>query len=176
MFFKSLLVVATLSISVNLGASTYAYVDTMKAMETVKEGAAAKTKLEKELNEKKTTMAKREEELKKLTAEYKKKQLVMSNDKKEEEEQKLQKKYMEWQELGRQSEVQMQKRQADLMQPIVDNMRTIIAEVASKEKYDLVYDKNSGIFYANDAKDITDEVIKTYDEKIKTTEGKKGKK
>lgn len=176
MFFRSLLMMAALAVSVNLGASTYAYVDTMKAMESVKAGAAAKAKLEKEFNDKKKMISNREEEIKKMTTEYQKKQLVMTNDKKAEEEQKINKKMMEYRELVQQSEAQMQKRQADLTQPIVENMKTIIADVAAKGKYDLVYDKNSGIFYANNSKDITDEVIKTYDEKIKSSEGKKGKK
>ena len=40
----------------------------------------------------------------------------------------------------------------------------------------LVYEKNqSGIFFASNAKDVTDEVIKGYDEKNNSGEGKKKK-
>jgi len=117
------------------------------------------------------------EEIKKMTAEYQKKQLVMSNDKRAEEEQRIQKKMMEYRELVQQSEAMMQKRQMELTQPIIDNLRNVIADIASKDKYDLVYEKNqSGIFFASNAKDITDEAIKGYDDKIKSTDVKKGKK
>jgi outer membrane protein len=177
MFFKSLLVVAAMTMCSYAGASTYAYVDLQKAMETVKEGATAKAKLEKEFNDKKKTISNREEEIKRMTAEYQKKQLLMNNDKKAEEEQRIQKKMMEYRELVQQSEVQMQKRQMELTQPIIENLRTVISDIASKEKYDLVYEKNqSGIFFASNAKDITADAIKGYDEKIKPTDGKKGKK
>lgn len=178
MFFRSLLAMAAIAISANAGASTYAYVDLQKAMETVKDGANAKAKLEKEFNEKKKMITNREEEIKKMTAEYQKKQLVMSNDKKAEEEQKIQKKMMEYREIVQQSETQMQKRQMELTQPIIDNIKDVVSEIAAKAKYDLVYEKNqSGIFFASNAKDVTDEVIKGYDEKNKGGEGsKKGKK
>jgi len=177
MFLKSLLVAVATMICSNAGATTYGYVDLQKAMETVKDGAMAKAKLEKEFNDKKKMITTREEEIKKMTAEYQKRQLVMSNDKKAEEEQKIQKKMMEYRELVQQSEVQMQKRQMELTQPIIENLRTIIADIASNAKYDLVYEKNqSGIFFASNAKDITDDAIKGYDEKIKSTDSKKEKK
>lgn len=175
MFFKSLLAMAALVIGANAGASTYAYVDLQKAMETVKEGVTAKAKLEKEFNDKKKMISNREEEIKKMTAEYQKKQLVMSNDKKAEEEQKIQKKMMEYRDLVQQSEVQMQKRQMELTQPIIENIKDVVADIAAKAKYDLVYEKNqSGIFFASNAKDVTEDVIKGYDEKNKG-EGKKKK-
>ena len=180
MFFKSLIVMAVLAIGANASATTYAYVDLQKAMETVKDGSTAKAKLEKEFNEKKKMIQNREEEIKKMTAEYQKKQLVMSNDKRMEEEQKIQKKMMEYREIVQQSEMQMQKRQMELTQPIIDNLRSVVAELAAKEKYDLVYEKNqSGIFYASNAKDITTDAIKTYDDTVKAApvkEKSKGKK
>ena len=176
MFFKSLLLVAAMFMCANAGAATYGYVDLQKAMETVKEGATAKAKLEKEFNDKKKMISAREEEIKRMTAEYQKKQVVMSNDKKAEEEQRIQKKMMEYRDIVQQSEVQMQKRQIELTQPIIDNLRNVIANIALDAKYDLVYEKNqSGIFFASNAKDITDDAIKSYDEKIKSTD-KKGKK
>jgi len=175
MFFRSLLVTVAIVFSANAMASaTYAYVDLQKAMETVKEGATAKAKLEKEYNEKKKMIASREEAIKKMTTEYQKKQLVMSNDKKAEEEQKIQKMMMEYRDLVQQSEVQMQKRQMELTQPIIENLRSIIAEIASKAKYDLVYEKNqSGIFFASNAKDVTAEVIESYDKNRPETKKKK---
>ena len=132
MFFRSLLAMAAIAISANAGASTYAYVDLQKAMETVKDGANAKAKLEKEFNEKKKMITSREEEIKKMTAEYQKKQLVMSNDKKAEEEQKIQKKMMEYRDFVQQSETQMQKRQMELTQPIIDNIKDVVSEIAAR--------------------------------------------
>ncbi|MFH1223297.1 MAG: OmpH family outer membrane protein [Pseudomonadota bacterium] len=146
-------------------ASGYAHVDLQSAMETVKDGAAAKAKLEKEFKDKQKMIQTREEEIKKLTADYQKKQLIMSADKRAEEEQKIQKKMMEYRELVQQAEMQMQKRQVDITKPIIDAMRVAIKDIAEKEKYDMVYEKNqSGVFYAKDSKDITAEVIKKYDE------------
>jgi len=165
----SLTAVFAISLVSNLYASGYASVDLQLAMETVKDGANAKAKLEKEFKDKQKMIQSREEEIKKLTADYQKKQLVLSADKRSEEEQKIQKKMMEYRDLVQQAEMQMQKRQMDLTKPIIDAMRGAIKEIAEKEKYDLVYEKNqSGIFYSKDPKDITAEVIKKYDDMNKT--------
>lgn len=152
----------------------YGYVDLQKAMETVKEGSTAKANLEKEFNEKKKVIQSREDRIKKMTADYQKKQLVLSQDKRMEEEQKIQREMMEYRELVQQAEVQMQQRQVALTQPIIEKIKDVIAEIAAKNKMDLVFEQNqSGIFYAKNAKDITAEVIKSYDAKHKGTEKKK---
>ncbi|MEI6092205.1 MAG: OmpH family outer membrane protein [bacterium] len=149
-------------------ASGYAYVDLQTALETVKDGAVAKSKLEKEYKDKQKMIQNREDEIKKLTADYQKKQLVMTPEKRAQEEQNIQKKMGEYKEITQNAQVQMQKREMELTKPIIDNMRNLIGEMADKDKYDLVYEKNqSGIFYAKDPKDITADLIDKYNEKNK---------
>jgi outer membrane protein len=163
--FASLLTMAFASKTV---AASYAYVDLQEALMTVEEGKTARAKLEKEFQEKQKMLQAREEEIKKLTADYQKKQLVMSTEKRAQEEGNIQKKMMEYRELMQSAQTQMQKQELELTQPIVEQMRAIVANIAEKEKYDLVYEKNqSGIFYSKEAKDITAAVISQYDAKNK---------
>jgi outer membrane protein len=161
--FSSLMIMAFASKTV---AASYAYVDLQIALEAVKEGKTARAKLEKEFEEKQKMLQAREEEIKKLTADYQKKQLVMSVEKRAQEEQKIQKKMMEYRELMQGAQAQMQKQELDLTKPIIDKMRKVVSDIAEKEKYDLVYEKNqSGIFYSKEAKDITSDVVAKYDSK-----------
>ena len=155
-------------------AGGYANVDLQLALETVKEGVTAKAKLEKEFKEKQKMLQTREEDIKKMTTEYQKKQIVMTPEKRAQEEQTIQKKMAEYRDLMQNSQSQMQKREVELTKPIIDNMRSIIAELAEKDKFDLVYEKNqSGIFYAKEAKDITTEVIEKYNSMSGDTGSKK---
>ncbi|MEI6079512.1 MAG: OmpH family outer membrane protein [bacterium] len=160
-FLTTLLVAVIFVAKANAGG--YANVDLQLALETVKDGATAKAKLEKEFKDKQKMLQNREEEIKKMTADYQKKQLVLTPEKRAQEEQTIQKKMADYRDLMQQSQVQMQKREVELTKPIIDNMRGILAEIAEKEKYDLVYEKNqSGIFYAKDAKEITSDLIEKY--------------
>lgn len=162
-FFTGLVITVVFIAKANAGG--YATVDLQLALETVKDGATAKAKLEKEFKEKQKMLQAREEEIKKMVADYQKKQLVMTPEKRAQEEQNINKKMMESRELMQQAQTQMQKREVELTKPILDNMRSILEDIAEKGKYELVFEKNqSGIFYAKDAKDVTSDLISKYNE------------
>jgi outer membrane protein len=164
-FLTALLV--TVAFVAKASAGGYAYVDLQQALETVKDGVTARAKLEKEFKEKEKMLKTREAEIKKMMADYQKKQLVMTPEKRAQEEQTIQKKMMESRDLMQQAQAGMQKREMELTKPILDNMRSILGELAEKDGYELVYEKNqSGIFYAKDSKDVTDSLIERYNEKV----------
>ena len=161
-------------------AGGYATVDFQLALETVKDGTTAKAKLEKEYNDKQKMIQSREEEIKKLTAEFEKKQIVMTPEKRAQEGQNIQKKMDEYKNIMQNAQVQMQKKQMDLLQPIQDKMILVVQEIAEKDGYDLVYVKNHDVVYAKNSKDITTDVIEKYnamsgDTTTKKKETKKGK-
>ncbi|MDD3662944.1 MAG: OmpH family outer membrane protein [Candidatus Pacebacteria bacterium] len=164
---KKIMILSMVLVSCNLVASDIklGVVDFQTAMETVKDGEKAKKKLEEEFNEKQKLIQKREEEIKKLTENFQKQAPLLTQDKREKEQQSIQKKILEYQTLIKESESAMQKRQVELTQPIIKSMRSVIDDISKKENLDLVYEKNqSGILYSKNPTDITNEVIKKYNE------------
>lgn len=145
--------------------ASYGTVDMQMALETIKDGVNAKAKLEKEFKEKQKMLKNRESEIKKLTDNYRQQAPAMSEQKRAQKEQEIQGKMAEFQNLVQQSQSQMQNREVQLTKPIIEALRVTIKEIAEKNKLELVYEKNqSGIFYSKDVKDITNDVIKRYNE------------
>ena len=162
--FKTFILVASTFFVSNVFAS-YASIDIQMAMSTIKEGAAAKAKLEKEYKEKQNILQKRKAEVEKMMDSYRQTQMAMNDAKRTQTEQGIQKKMAEYQELAQQSQTQMQQMELQLTKPIADALKLTMKEVAEKGKYELVYEKDqSGVFYARDSVDITNEVIKRYNE------------
>lgn len=147
---------------------SYAHVDLQVALESIEEGKNARDRLEKDFEEKQSLLQKKEEEIKTMTAEYQKRQMVMTPERRAEEEQKIQRKMMEYREMVQSAQVDMQRREVEITQPIINRLREVIAKIAQEEKYDLVYEINqSGIFYARDSKDITSKLIEEYNSSTK---------
>jgi len=145
--------------------ASYAAIDMQMALETVKDGATAKAKLEKEYKDKQKMLKTREEEVKKLTEAYRQQAPAMNETKRAQKEQEIQKKMADFQTMMQQAQTEIQQREMQLTKPVVDAIKLTIKEIAEKGKYELVYEKNqSGIFYSKDAKDITNEVIARYNE------------
>lgn len=159
-------VLTFVSVTLNAAtASTYGNVDLQLAMEQVRDGEKAKITLEKEYKSKQELLKARESELTKLQQKIQKPSKALSDEAKQKSAQDFEQKMMEYQKLVQQYQGDMQKRQMELTKPIIDSMRTIIDEIGRTKGLDFVYEKNqSGIFYAKNATDITNDVIKRYNE------------
>lgn len=162
--FKALIFAVAILFAGEVFAS-YAVIDMQMALETVKDGAKAKAKLEKEFKDKQKMLKTKEEEVRKLTENYRQQAPAMNDTTRAKKEQEIQKKMADFQGIMQQAQVQMQQRETELTKPIIESIRLTIKELAEKGKYELVYEKNqSGIFYSKDPKDITNDVIARYNE------------
>lgn len=142
----------------------FGVVDLQLALESVNDGKKAKEKIEKEFKEKEKIFKKKEDEVKKMYDDFQKKMLVMAEKAKMEKQAEIQKKYMEVTQLRGQFQQDYEKRIAEFRDPIIKSLNSIVTDVSKTKKLDLVYANQSGILYAKDAVDITNEVIKSYNE------------
>ena len=141
-------------------------VDLQKALQTVKKGKAAKAELEKEFQEKKKKIDAEQENIRKLSEEFQKKTLVLSEKARAEKGAQIQQKIGAWQELVQKSQAEMSGREADMTRPILEGLKNIGADVAKKKNLEMLFEQNSsGLIFAADKTDVTDDVIKAYDEK-----------
>jgi outer membrane protein len=138
-----------------------AVVDMQKAIQTSETGKKAKAELEGAFNKKKKELQAEEASLKKLQEDLQKKASALSETAKKEQQGKLQERFMKYQELLQKSQAEIQKKEQDMSAPIIAKIREKVAEIAKKEGYSLVLEKNDNIvLYFNEKDDLTEKVLK----------------
>jgi outer membrane protein len=158
-----------------LGASHFSYasvklgvVDMQKAIQATNMGKTAKTNLEKEFNKKKGELEKEEKAILKLKEEFEKQSLVWNDQTRNKKQGELQQRAQAFQEKMANAQMDIQKKEQELTQPIVDKLKQTIEEVAKAKKMTTVLEKSSNVILYWQADDeITDEVIKKFNEKNK---------
>ncbi len=139
------------------------YVDMQKAITQTKGGKKAFNKLkafqktkQKELDKKKKSMEKERTELEKKFAVY-------SNEKKIQVQQEFQKKAIAAEQYFRNSQMELQKKEKDLLEPVIKGLRGAITKYAEKEGYVMIFEKNgSSLLFAAKGSDLTSKVVKAY--------------
>ena len=149
-----------------------AYVDLQRALLEVDEGKAAKAKLKTEFDKKQHELDGEQETLKKDKEDLDKRSMAMADDARHDAEQKLQARLMEvtnhWQ--GMQKDLSEQERK--LTSAIFEKMQGIIADIAVAEGLTFVFDKNAGLVYAPPSLDLTNELVRRYNDRFPGSGGK----
>jgi outer membrane protein len=159
------------SMAANLKVGT---VDMIRALNEVKKGKSAQSVLDKEVAAKKKKFEGDQANLRKLGEDFQKKSAVMSEKARTEKGMELQQKMGELQQSAQQAQIELESRRVELTKPILEGLRALVPEVARKRNLELVFDASSinpggpsmgTLVYAVDQTDITEELIKLYDEK-----------
>jgi outer membrane protein len=89
--------------------------------------------------------------------------LMLSDVKKEELQQEIQNKMMQYQQFQNEKwgdQGEFARRRAELLQPIIDKINTVIQSVGDSGSYDYIFDTVAGnLLYAQDKYDITEAII-----------------
>jgi outer membrane protein len=135
-------------------------VDMQKAIQSSADGKKAKSELETAFNKKKKELDDQGAALKKEQEDFQKKQAALSDTAKREKGSKLQEKMMKYQELLQKSNVEIQKKEQEMSEPIIRKIREKVSEIAKKKNLSIVLEKNDNIvIYSEDKNDITSDVI-----------------
>ncbi len=140
-----------------------ATVDMQKAIQTTTAGKKAKTELEGEFNKRKKELEKKEGDLKKMKEDIEKKQAVLSEEVLGKKQAEFRDEMMKYQETVQKNQMEIQKKERDLTQPILEKMRKIIAAVAKEKNFTMVIENSAMVLYADQGLDITDDVIKSFE-------------
>jgi len=152
-----------------------AFVDLQRALLEVEEGKSAKTKLKAEFDSRQKTLDAEQSSLKQDKDDLDKRSSAMTPEARQAKEQEL---------MGRlqtvqQHYVKMQKELSDqehqMTQAIFQKMEGVIATIAKTEGLTFVFDKGAGLVYAPPALDLTNELIRRYNDKYPVA-GNKGSK
>jgi len=146
-----------------------AYIDIQEVLMNSKAGLEAKGTLAKESEEKKKLLEEKDRDLKKLKEELDRKGSALSAEVRSRKETELSKKQEEFRELLSKMEGELQRKDYELTQRILKELEGIIEKLGKRGKYDLILEKNEGtVLYAPKDYDITDQLVKLYDEENRT--------
>jgi outer membrane protein len=141
------------------------YVDVQRAVQEVEEGKAARSRLQAELKEKRADLDKKRADLEKMKADYDKQAPVLSEDAKRQKQEQLQKAFLEAQSAAGQMQEELSGKEQEAMQSISKRLLQVVADVSDKENFTFVLDK-AALLYAPAASDVTNEVVRRYNERF----------
>ena len=151
---------ATENLGIKLG-----YVDMSVAIRTTREGQSAEKQLEKEIQKKQKELEAKEGDLKTMVQNLKKQAMVISDEVRSQKEMVLQEEQLKYQKLLAESRLEMQTRERELTEPILEKLHTVIDRIAKREKYDMILQKaDITILWSKPKFDLTDQVIKEFDD------------
>ena len=165
--FKSAALALSLSLIHNVCADDkVGVVNLQRALQETKKGKAAKATLEKELEDKKKKVEAERTAIQKASDEFQKKSSVLSEKARNQKGGELQQRMASFQELVQKSQAEIQGREAEMTRPILEGLRTMIGDIAKKKSVNMVFEENtSGLLFAKEKVDITEDLIKAYDAK-----------
>lgn len=138
--------------------------DLQRCLQQSEAGKKASKSLQEKSDRIKKDLTTKREDLKKLGEEFTKKSNVLSLEAKREREKELIRKEEDFRELVRQKEEEMRKDEYNSMQPLLNDLFEVTSKLAKEEGYTLILEAKSGVVYFNKPIDITDKVIKLFNE------------
>ena len=140
------------------------YVDLQKAIQETSAGKKAKKELEREFNSKKEDLQKREADLKKMNEDLEKKKAVLSDEVRAKKTAEFQQEMMKYRDLVGQSQVNIQKKERELTQPILEKLQEQLDTLAKEGGYAMILEKaEQSVLWARKDLDLTDELVKAYE-------------
>jgi outer membrane protein len=141
-------------------------IDTQEVLKESKAAKKARNLLMDELNEKRSVFSKKQDEVRLLEEEIKIKGDGMTESQKREKNDNLAREIKNLQRLKTDLEEELNKKNVDLTQRILQDVSDVIKEFMKKEKYTLILEKKS-VVSSDEAIDITEKIIRLYDSKKK---------
>lgn len=140
-----------------------AVVDIQKVVQNSAAGKKTKSTLEEEFNKRKKEIEKKELELKKMGEDIEKRKAVLSEDALQKRHGEFQGEMIKYREMVNRSQVEIQKRQADLSAPMLEKISKILDRLMKEKSYDLILEQGPGVLKVASSIDITDQVLKEFE-------------
>ncbi|MGW8271842.1 MAG: OmpH family outer membrane protein [Thermodesulfovibrionales bacterium] len=142
------------------------YVNMRKALNECVAGKGAKDNLEKTIKDRQALLDEEKKKLEGLQEDFEKKAALLSDKAKQEKQKEFQEKVQAYQKMVADAQKELNEKEAAATKSIIEGLRSVIAEFAAKEGYTLVFEETEiSVLYAKEGLDLTDRVIKLYDEK-----------
>ena len=142
-----------------------ACVDLERAMGTCDIGKKLNNEIQQDIEKAKQKLTGMDQDLKKLREVLDRQSLAMNEDVKQEKLKEYQTKARDLERLAKDSEEDLRQKYAERRQKLLQDFVDVIKEYGKERGYSMIIEKGP-IIYAVDSMDITDEVIRAFDEKF----------
>ena len=149
------------------GASEYkfAFVDLQEALNICKAGQDAKEEFAKKVEKAEERLSSQQEELKRLKEILEKQSTMLSEEARKEKEWDYQTKLRDFKRLYQDSQDELKAKDGEVTKEILQEMVIIVYEYGKEKGYTFVFEKSeSALLYVDEAMDVTEEIIKIYDQ------------
>jgi outer membrane protein len=144
------------------------YVDLQRALSEVEEARAAKSRLQNSVNAKQKELEREQDALRKEKDTLDKQMTTMNDEARRAKQMEFEGKYVALMQKLEKSKAELAESEQKELQPILQRMQQVIGQVAQREGLTLVLDKNSGLLYAPPSLELTNEVVRLYNDQFKS--------
>jgi outer membrane protein len=151
--------------SAGAGLQRIAYIDVQRVLARSAAGVAAREQLEREKATMQKEMDAKRTELEKLREEIEKKGALLTPDARRERQEQFERKRRDAARLADDFQKELEKKEATLLQKVLQEVSGVIERVGKEKGYYLIVEKRgAGVIYAAQDADLTDEIIRAYDQ------------
>lgn len=151
-----------------------AVISIQEVLEKSTAGRAARSQIEAEIEKQRAALQGEQKALEEMRQEIEKKSSVWSDQARSEKEREFQRRLRAFEGLNEDAQVAVQQKEKTLMEPILNKLDEVMAELGKKEKYDLILEytlkglrSRTGLLYADETLDIGDKVRQELDKRLK---------
>ncbi len=145
-------------------AEKVGYIDMQKVIQATKAGKKAKETLDGEFKKRKEGLDKKKADIEKMGMDLEKKKTVLSEEVLGKKQMELQEEMMKFQKVVAENQGEIQKKEKDLLEPILEKMRKVIENVAKEKGFSMVLEKQGqNVIFAQKEMDLSDDVIKAFE-------------
>lgn len=162
MLFTGLFLVV--GIAVHAADTKFGYVDLQKAIQSTTTGKKAKAELEAEFNKRKKDMEAKQADIKKMNEDLEKKKGVLSDEAMQKKQAEIQEEMMKLQELYGKNQMEIQKKQNELTNPILEKMKNVLDKIAKNDGYSVIFEKNEqSVLWIKSEYNLTDKLVQEFE-------------
>ena len=143
------------------------YVDMKEAIQNTRQGQRVQKQLQKDLEKVKKEIAALEARLTKERAKLEEDIPLLSEQKRAQRVQKFQQQVMESQKKADEKKTALQQLENKLMNPIIQKIQKITGQIAAKEGYTVILNKDNNVLWVSSGLDVTKKVSKQFNKKYK---------
>jgi outer membrane protein len=161
-----MMIIATVLFSLTAMAaeSKVGYVDVQKAIQSTAAGKKAKDQLDGEFKKRKESLDKRKADIEKMGQDLEKKRSVLSEEVLNKKQQELGEEMKKFKHTVAENQMEIQKKEKDLVDPILEKMKKVIEKVAEKKGYTIVLERTAqNVLFAQKDADLTEDVVSAYE-------------
>lgn len=141
-------------------APRLAYINSNQIIAEAPGAAEAQATFDKEMARWRTEVQALADTLQQMIEQYDQQQVMLSPEKRQERQQTIQQKRLDYQRRVADLEQVAQRRQQELVEPIYDQITSVLVEIRDAGEYTMIFDAAAGALIAADTTlDITDQVI-----------------